>query len=227
MARIIILGFFLSVVHVQTSSSQSVKWGVSVGGSIHELEFESPLDFWEANNRAFPTAMLHAEIPMRFIEGPLGKILWLSSGVRYTRLASKVGFETELGSGNQLFTGAFQINQHYLAIPVQFRLDLGTWPVYIMAGPEFGVLIFANRKSETFTPVESRSSDIRTITSDLKLINTSIYGGVGIQVVRGVELFGRYGSGLSDVLKPGENNVSVSDWLTNEFEIGLKVDFER
>lgn len=228
MAKIIILCLFLGLIHVEFSSGQSIKWGVSIGSSIHDLEFEAPLEIWDAtSNRVFPTAMLHAEIPMRFIDGPLGEILWLSSGIRYTRLASKVGFETELGSGNQLFTGAFQINQHYLAIPVQFRLDLGQWPVYITIGPEFGILVFANRKSETFTPVESRSSDTRNITSDLKLVNTSIYGGVGFRVVDGVVLFGRYGQGLSEVLKPGENNLNVSDWLTNEFEIGLKVDFER
>ena len=58
-------------------------------------------------------------------------------------------------------------------------------------------------------------------------MNTSLYGGVGVEFKKGVALFGRYGRGLNQVLKGGEQTVSVSDWLTNEFEIGLKVDFER
>ena len=140
MVRIILLVLFLNLVQCGISWSQPIQWGGSVGISVHELEFEEPLDFWDATNRTFPAVMVHIELPMRFIEGPLGKLLWLSSGVRYTRLASKVEFETELGAGNQLFTGAFQINQHYLAIPFQFRLDLGKLPVYIIAGPEVGIL---------------------------------------------------------------------------------------
>ena len=227
MTRILILSTFLSLLHVGFSSGQSIQFGVSAGVSVHDLDFEAPLEFWDPSNRAFPAAMLHAELPMRFIEGPLGRMLWLSSGIRYTRLASRVAFETELGNGNQVFSGAFQINQHYLAIPVQFRLVLGKLPVYLLAGPEFGILLYANRTSDTFTPVENQSSDNRRITNDLRRINTSIYGGIGVYVLDGFALFGRYGRGMSDVLKPGDNNVSVSDWLTNEFEIGLKVDFER
>ena len=227
MLRIAVLFLCLCVCTVEMSSSQPIRWGISASASIHELDFEAPLDFWDASNRSFPSVMFHMELPMRFVEGPLGELLWLSSGVRYTRLASKVDFENEVGSGNQLFTGAFSINQHYLAIPVQFRLDLGKLPVFITAGPEFGVLVYANKVSETFTPVEFQSSDTRKITSDLKRVNTSLYGGVGVEFKRGVALFGRFGRGLNHVLKGGEQTVSVSDWLTNEFEIGLKVDFER
>ena len=161
MLRIAVLLLCFNVCHVEASSSQFIQWGISASASIHELDFEAPLDFWDASNRSFPSVMLHMELPMRFVEGPLGKLLWLSSGVRYTRLASKVDFENEVGSGNQLFMGTFSINQHYLAIPVQFRLDLGKLPVFITAGPEFGVLVYANKVSETFTPVEFQSSDTK------------------------------------------------------------------
>lgn len=227
MLRKIVVSLCLVSLYSIPAMSQSIQWGVSSSVSIHALDFEEPLDFWEASNRTFPTAMLHMDIPLEFIDGPLGKILWLRSGARYTRLASRVDFETQLGQGNQLFTGAFYINQHYLAIPVQLRLDLGKLPVFLIAGPEFGILLFANRKSETFSPEESRSSDTRSITSDLRLINTSLYGGLGVSLGRGFALFGRYGQGVGEVLKGGERTVSVSDWLTKEFEIGLKVDFKR
>ena len=209
------------------ANGQNIQWAGSVGVSLHELDFEEPLEFWDVSGSAFPAVMVHMDVPFKFIDGPLGRLLWLSTGARYTRLATKVDFATEVGQDNQLFTGAFQINQHYIAIPVQFKLQLGKLPVFLMAGPEFGILLFANRESETITPEEFRSSDTRSIASDLKLINTSIYGGFGVNIMGGVMLFGRYGGGVTEVLKEGEQTVSVSDWLTKEIEIGLKVDFKR
>ena len=208
-------------------NAQSIQWGASASASIHELDFDSPLPWWSSSELVFPSFALHAEMPMQFIEGPLGKVLWFSTGIRYARLASKVDFELELGQENQLFTGAFQINQHIVGIPIQFRLDLGQLPVYLLAGPEVDLLITANRSSETFTPVESRSSDTKQGTNDLKRINIAIYGGIGIHLIKGVDLFGKYGRGTSGALKTGEQTFSDSDWINEEVEIGLKVDFGK
>ena len=220
---VIILCFF----GASAVNAQSVVWGVSTSASIHDLDFESPLPWWESSGLIFPAVALHAELPMQFIEGPLGKNLWFSTGLRYVRLASRVDFELELGQDNQLFTGEFQINQHYLAVPLQLRLDLGRLPVYLLAGPEVDVLIAANRKSETFTPVESRSSDSKNGTNDLKRINIAIYGGIGAHLGGNVDFFAKYGRGTNGVLKSGEQTFSDSDWVNKEIEIGLKVDFSK
>ena len=222
--NVLIVIFLCGIGHV---NAQPVQWGISASSSFHELDFDDPLPWWESSGLTFPAIGVSMEWPMQFIEGPLGNILWLKSGIRLVRLATKVDFELELGEDNQLFTGAFRIRQYYASIPVQFRLDLGQAPVYVLVGPEFGVLLTANRTSETFTPVASRASSTQQIGGELRRINISIYGGIGVHIYKGIDLFGQYGRGVNQVLKPGEQTISDSDWSTRELEIGLKVDFGR
>ena len=164
---------------------------------------------------------------MQFIEGPLGERLSFGAGLRYVRLSSKVDFELMLGEQDQLFTGAFTYNQYYLAIPLQLELNMWSLPLYVMGGPEVGILLTASRISKTFTPEESRSTQKINVTEDLRPINVSIYGGVGVRINRQIGAFARYGNGLSSVLKGGDQTVSSSDWSTREFEIGVKVKVER
>ena len=195
--------------------------------SIHELDFDAPLPWWSPDGLVFPSAALHAEVPLQFLEGPLGNILWFSSGIRYVRIASKVDLELELGESNQLFTGEFQTNQHYAAIPIHLRLDLGRLPVYIHGGPEVQILIAANRTSKTFTPVESRATSTTNLASNLKRINLSIYGGLGVHLGDRLDLVAKIGRGANGALKGGEQTVSDSDWTNKEIEVGLKVDFKK
>ena len=227
-----ILRYFFALIlicflHPSNIKAQSIQWGVSASMSIHELDFDAPLPWWSPSGLIFPAATLHAELPLRFIEGPLGNMLWLSSGIRYVRIASRVDLELELGESNQLFTGEFQTNQHYAAIPVQLRLDLGTLPVYLQGGPEVQILIAANRVSKTFTPEESRATTRTNLASNLKRVNLSIYGGIGVHLGDRVDLVAKIGQGAKGALRGGEQTVSDSDWTNKEIEVGLKIDFRN
>ncbi len=213
---------FVQFVSPKTSSSQSVNWGIGVSSSFHSHDYESPLPWWDNSGLVFPSVMLRAELPMTFIEGPLGKKLFLRTGARYTRLASKVDWEFDVTTNPEPFTGRFSINQHYLAIPLQFRLDIGNTPLYLIAGPEFGILLFARKKSETITPVEFNSSMNEGVGDDIHRINTSLGGGIGFKVNQQFRLFTRYNVGLRGAKKSPGRTVLDSNWQTKELEVGVE-----
>lgn len=202
--------------------AQGVEWAGSVGISYHGHDFEDPLPWWDASAQAFPSAMLHSEAPMAFVGGPLGRVLFFETGLRYTRLASKVDWQFDVSSSGQTFVGAFRIRQHYLAVPAWLRVQLGRLPVYLTGGPEFGFLILARKKSETFLPEAFRSSQTESVGDDLRRVNVALYGGVGVTLAKGARIYGRYGAGLNHVKKDPERTVLDSDWTTREVEIGFQ-----
>lgn len=201
--------------------SKSVALSIVVSGSYHKHDYDMPLSFWENGPLVFPSAGVIANIPFTFVEGPLGKILSLRTGLRYTRLASGVTFESV--NGGQTFSGKFRIGQNLLALPVQFQLNLGKTPVSIFAGPEFGFLLFARKKSETLQPVEFKTSQTEVVSSDLRRFHAALGGGISVRAFSRGQVFVRYNAGLSHAKKDPERTVSSSDWKTSEFEVGLEL----
>lgn len=205
--------------------AQPLNWGIGIASSFHSHDYESPLPWWDNSGLVFPSVMLRAELPMRFIEGPLGEKLHLRSGIRYTRLASRVDWEFDVTTNPEPFTGKFSINQHYLAVPVQFRLEIGNSPLYLLAGPEFGFLIFARKKSETITPEEFSSSMNEGVGSDIHTVNITLGGGIGYKINQQIRTFARYNAGLRNAKKSAGRTVLDSDWQTKEFEVGVEFNF--
>lgn len=205
------------------SAAQGVQWSISGGSSYHFQEFDTPLPWWETAGLLFPSVMFHADIPMTFIEGPLGQKLFFSTGVRYVRLASRVDWRFEVSNSNDVFTGKFKISQHYLAAPMQFRLNMGKSPVFILAGPELGMLLFARKKSDTLTPVEFSSSQTEAVGKDLHRLNVSLYGGAGLRLNEQLRIYARYGAGLRNTKKDAERAVLDSDWRSREVEFAVEI----
>ncbi|MFK7846303.1 MAG: porin family protein [Rhodothermales bacterium] len=210
---------------IQSAEAQKIDWGISISSSFHQHEYEEPLAWWDNAGRVFPSVMLRSELPLSFIEGPLGKKLFLRTGVRYTRLASRVNWQFDVANTAEPFTGKFGISQHYLTIPLQFRLEIGRTPVYLLAGPEFGFLIFANKKSETLTPVEFESTQTESVGNDINVINLALGGGLGVQLSSRLRSFVRYSAGLSDAKKSADRTVLDTDWRTKEIEVGIEFAF--
>ncbi len=202
-----------------------LRWGVVVSSSYHMHEYDTPLDFWDNAGLLFPSVMIRGELPMSFIEGPLGKKLYLRSGIRYTRLASRINWQQDTANNAQTFSGRFRISQHYLAVPVHFRLVLGRTPVYFLAGSEVGFLLFATKKSETLTPLEFQSSQTEGVGGDINLVHVSLSGGIGVQLSSRLRTFVRYNKGLSNAKKSAEKTVLVTDWQTKEVEVGVEFIF--
>lgn len=204
------------------SSAQGIQWSISGGPSYHVQEFDTPLPWWDTAGQLFPSLMLHAELPMKFIEGPLGEKLFFSTGVRYVRLASRVDWRFEVNGSSDVFTGKFRINQHYLAVPLQLRLNLGKSPVFILGGPEAGILLLATKKSDTLTPEEFSSSQREAVGKDLHRLNISLYVGAGLRLNDQLRIYARYGAGMRDTKRDAERAVLDSDWRSREIEFAME-----
>jgi hypothetical protein len=217
--------FFLAILMAGLTlqaAAQGPVWSLSAGPSFHFQDFEEPLPWWETGGQLFPSLMVHVEFPMRFVEGPLGRHLHFSTGVRYVRLASRVDWEFEVSSSMDVFTGRFKISQHYLAVPLQLRVGLGKTPFFLLAGPELGILVLAQKKSDTLTPETFSSSQRENVGQDLHRLNISLYGGIGARLTDRISCYARYGAGLRGTKKDAERPVLDSDWRSREIEFGAQ-----
>ena len=222
---ILLVCAFVLLAAPRAGHAQSLDWGVRLSAQVSTFDFEEPLPFWSTSSRAFPAVAVDVRLPLSGIEGPLGRRLRFTPGLRYVRLSGQVDFETALGG--QVFAGLFTIDQHYLAVPLMLELAIGTLPVYVIAGPEVAILVKAERTSKTTSPEADRSSDTRNITGDVRRLHTALYGGLGGRLTSRIDVFARYGFGLSTGLRGGEQTVSVTDWSAEEVEFGIRIDFGR
>lgn len=91
---------------------------------------------------------------------------------------------------------------HYFTIPILAKLTLG--PVFLEAGPQYGVLLSANQSGQMQvgfaadgTPAYGNQS--RTTSSNFKSSDFSVVGGVGLKLSSGFSLGGRLVAGLNDI----------------------------
>ncbi|HEX8506715.1 MAG TPA: porin family protein [Hymenobacter sp.] len=91
---------------------------------------------------------------------------------------------------------------HYLTVPVLAKLTVG--PVFVEAGPQFGVLLSANQSgrlqvdlAEDGTPAYGNVS--RPATGSFKRGDFSVVGGVGLKLASNFSLGGRLVAGLNDI----------------------------
>lgn len=91
---------------------------------------------------------------------------------------------------------------HYFTVPVLAKLTLG--PVFVEAGPQYGVLVSANQSGKLQvdlapdgTPAYGNVS--RPATGSFKRNDFSVVGGVGLKLASGFSLGGRLVAGLNDI----------------------------
>ncbi|MFD2717177.1 porin family protein [Hymenobacter monticola] len=91
---------------------------------------------------------------------------------------------------------------HYLTVPILAKLTVG--PVFVEAGPQFGVLLSANQQGNLqvgFTPdgMPAYGNESRPATSEFKRGDFSVVGGVGLKLGSSFSLGGRLVAGLNDI----------------------------
>ncbi len=204
-----------------TAAAQGVRWGVAAGASLQRLALEEPLPEWDDTGLVFPTLMAYMERSLTGIDGPLGRRLHLLAGIRYNRQAGRIDWTFTVGQPPQQFEGQFTLRQHYVSVPVWLRLDLGGSPLFLVAGPEVGVLVAANKESQTLAPVASRSDRTESVADQLRRMHVALRGGVGAALTPRVRLLAVLGVGLSDIKDGVEQTVLVTDWRTREWEVML------
>ena len=110
-------------------------------------------------------------------------------------------------------------------IPLQFRVAIGGTPVSLFGGPEFGILLFATKKSDTFTPAEFSTSQHEAVSEDINRFNVMLSGGLSVQFSKRFRALVQYNAGMSNAKKSADRTVLVTDWQTQEIEIGVEFAF--
>jgi hypothetical protein len=91
---------------------------------------------------------------------------------------------------------------HYLTVPILAKLTLG--PVFVEAGPQFGVLLSANQSGNmqvglTQDGQPAYGNESRPATNSFKRGDFSVVGGVGLKLASNFSLGGRLVAGLNDI----------------------------
>ena len=91
---------------------------------------------------------------------------------------------------------------HYLTVPILAKLTLG--PVFVEAGPQYGVLLSANQSGQmqvgfTADGQPAYGNESRPASSQFKRNDFSVVGGVGLKLASGFSLGGRLVAGLNDI----------------------------
>ncbi|WP_201978317.1 porin family protein [Hymenobacter rubidus] len=102
---------------------------------------------------------------------------------------------------------------HYLTVPLLAKLTVG--PVFVEAGPQFGLLLSANQSGKyqigfTADGMPAYGNESRPATSEFKRGDFSVVGGVGLKLASTFSLGGRLVAGLNDV-NDAKNLTGVND----------------
>ncbi|MDO7848215.1 porin family protein [Hymenobacter sp. M29] len=113
----------------------------------------------------------------------------------------EVQYSLQGGNLKSAFTN-YDSQLHYLTVPILAKLTVG--PVFVEAGPQFGVLLSANQSGNLqvgFTPdgQPAYGNVSRPATSEFKRGDFSVVGGVGLKLSSGFSLGGRLVAGLNDI----------------------------
>ncbi|WP_051718632.1 porin family protein [Hymenobacter sp. IS2118] len=113
----------------------------------------------------------------------------------------EVQYSVAGGNLKSAFTN-YDSKLQYLTVPVLAKLTLG--PVFVEAGPQFGLLLSADQSgtmqlglAPDGTPAYGNQS--RPATGSFKRNDFSVVGGVGLKLAAGFSLGGRLVAGLNDI----------------------------
>lgn len=113
----------------------------------------------------------------------------------------EVQYSLQGGNLKSAFTN-YDSKLHYLTVPILAKLTVG--PVFIEAGPQFGVLLNANQSGDlqvgfTEDGMPAYGNQSRPANSEFKRGDFSVVGGVGLRLASGFSLGGRLVAGLNDI----------------------------
>ncbi|GAA3965770.1 porin family protein [Hymenobacter antarcticus] len=113
----------------------------------------------------------------------------------------EVQYSVAGGNLKSAFTN-YDSELHYLTVPILLKLTLG--PVFVEAGPQYGVLLSASKSGTMqvgFTPngQPAYGNESRPATSEFKRNDFSVVGGVGLKLGGSLSLGGRLVAGLNDI----------------------------
>jgi hypothetical protein len=124
----------------------------------------------------------------------------------------EVQYSLQGGSLKSAYTD-YDTKLHYFTVPILAKLTVG--PVFVEAGPQFGVLLSANQSGNmqvgfTQDGQPAYGNEARPATSEFKRGDFSVVGGVGLKLASGFSLGGRLVAGLNDI-NDAKNLTGIND----------------
>lgn len=113
----------------------------------------------------------------------------------------EVQYSLQGGNLKSAFTD-YDTKLHYLTVPILAKLTVG--PVFVEAGPQYGILLSANQSGNmqvgfTADGTPAYGNQSRAASSEFKRNDFSVVGGVGLKLASGFSLGGRLVAGLNDI----------------------------
>ncbi|GAB3585114.1 porin family protein [Hymenobacter daeguensis] len=124
----------------------------------------------------------------------------------------EIQYSLQGGNLKSAFTD-YDSQLHYLTVPILAKLTVG--PVFLEAGPQFGVLLSASQSGKyqvgfTADGMPAYGNESRPATSQFKRGDFSVVGGVGLRLASNFSLGGRLVAGLNDI-NDAKNLTGIND----------------
>lgn len=172
---------FLSVPH--TASAQLIKWGVKAGLNLTNPSTKSLDAGLKGETGWFLGPMAEITIPI------------VGLGVDGSLLYSQANNKLE-GEG---FSETVKL--HYIDIPLNLKYSIGLGSlasVFIAAGPQFSFNVSGNSVSDVIYELENEPGEETTSKGDNKTFQASLNLGVGVKLIRKLQIYGGYNFALGN-----------------------------
>ncbi len=125
-----------SLMVLTPARAQNIEFGVEIGGGLASLSYDAGPPYseeiyireWDARPRVGYNIFAFTQVPIT-------TSLSIQSGLRFSQLGDRASHDNN--------TFKLEKRQQYLSVPVRIRYYLFDGPVYVVAGPEFGYLVWA------------------------------------------------------------------------------------
>lgn len=188
-----------------SSTGSAVRFGVKAGMNVSSITKASDLD--DQGSKIGFNAGVFANIPVASSFSVQPELLYSQYGDKYDKVIGGTKY-------------SWARHHDYITIPVMAQYNLLP-NLYVEAGPEFGFLVSAKKKSKNETSNET-IAESDNYKDHINGFNFGIGLGAGYYFTDNIGITARYVAGLTDVAKDRQFGDAVRN---NVFQVGLAFKF--
>ena len=149
-----------------------------------------------------------------FMNAPISENFSIQPEILYNNVGTKITGKDEMGNN-----GSIRLNLDYISVPVMFQYK-ATPSFYLEAGPQFGLLVNSNLKTE----IDGTSVTTNVDKDNFNTFDLGVGLGAGYWITPQLGLNARYVAGVTDIAK---DNNSTYNYRNNNFQVGLAYKFGK
>jgi hypothetical protein len=201
---------------VRTEMSTQPRFGLRGGVSLSSLELDD--DYNATNYSTNSKTTFHAGA---FVNIPLGRTFRIQPEISYYGGGSKVRGNLVSNPLQTSGTGNYELDFHYIGIPVMFQLHTGSNGFFVEAGPQASFLIQGQEEPSGGNKINLKEREL------VKQLDFGAAAGVGYISRIGLGLNARYVHGFSNVFNSDNAPAGTQDReiSTRSIQIGLVYHF--